>query len=62
MGRVCVCVCVERGCPRPNSHVPQIHPQKKVVLLQETKILSKKSYDKYGHSQPILTLILTLFF
>jgi hypothetical protein len=34
-----VCVCVERGCPRPNSHVPQIHPQKKVVLIQETKIL-----------------------
>ncbi len=32
-------VCVERGCPRPNSHIPQIHPRKKKVLLQETKIL-----------------------
>ncbi len=21
-------VCVERGCPRPNSHIPQIHPRK----------------------------------
>ncbi len=123
-------VCVERGCPRPNSHIPQIHPQKKsyykkqkyltlwkynsylstwrlhsesqnqtmkllVLGIQwssygpvltmnhpsihpsirstnlpnthDAKIFnrfaaSKKSYDKNGLSQPILALILTLFF
>jgi hypothetical protein len=40
--------CVERGCPRPNSHIPQIHPQKK-VFSQETKIL-----DTYQHLAFIL--------
>jgi hypothetical protein len=127
-------VCVERGCPRPNSHIPQIHPRQKkkkrsyykkqkyltpwkynsylstwrlhsesqnqtmklLVLgiewssygpvltmnylsihrsIRSTKLPnthdstifnrfagSKKSYDKNGLSQPILALILTLFF
>jgi hypothetical protein len=39
-------VCVERGCPRPNSHIPQIHPQEKSYYKKQ-KYLTLWKYNSY---------------